>query len=56
MLITLSIPCSKIFVDCGTDFTVVDTNGEQPLVCMVAAITQVCCGVVWCGAHGEAIA
>ena len=36
----------KIFVDCGENFEVTDTNGEEPLTSMLATITQENPGVV----------
>eukprot|EP00117_Sycon_ciliatum_P031358 scpid5278/ scgid24543/ Ubiquitin-like modifier-activating enzyme 1; Ubiquitin-activating enzyme E1 len=39
---------ASIFCDFGKDFTVVDTNGEQPISTMVSAISQDVEGVVTC--------
>jgi 16S rRNA G1207 methylase RsmC len=33
---------STVFVDLGKDFVVHDTNGEEPLSCMISAVSQVC--------------
>ena len=31
----------QIFNDFGEDFKVIDTNGEEPISCMIASISQV---------------
>lgn len=38
----------KIFCDFGPEFVVSDTNGEAPLSCMIASITQDADGIVTC--------
>jgi len=35
------VVCRQIFCDFGNDFTVSDTDGEQPASVMIAAITSV---------------
>ena len=34
-------PYSQIFCDFGESFTVVDTNGEQPISNMISSVTKV---------------
>ena len=33
---------SQIFCDFGESFTVVDTNGEQPISNMISSVSKVC--------------
>ena len=40
--------CSQLFCDFGDEFTVMDTNGEQPISNMIASVTKEESGTVTC--------